>query len=57
MKVSLRDWEEYCDDEQSRALNFCPCCGGWGNHGYDDEERLYTCYTCCGTGKYFDEVA
>lgn len=53
MKVSNRDWEDYCEDEQDRALDRCPSCGGYGDHGYDDEYRLFVCYACCGTGKYY----
>lgn len=28
----------------------CPSCGGWGDHGLDDEGKVYTCYTCYGEG-------
>ena len=47
-------WEEYADDEQCRALNLCPSCGGQGHHGIEpDTGCYYICYRCYGTGNYF----
>lgn len=50
-------YEAYCSDQQYRELNICNSCGGYGDHGYDDEGRAYLCYACCGDGKYFDKSA
>lgn len=41
-----------------KALNRCPSCDGWGDHGVEEESGcLYVCYSCGGTGKYHCEVA
>jgi hypothetical protein len=30
----------------------CDSCGGWGDHGVEEETGcLYVCYACGGTGK------
>lgn len=28
----------------------CPSCDGFGDHGLDDEDRQFICYTCYGVG-------
>lgn len=34
------------------AMNLCPSCGGFGDHGYEEETgRELTCYACGGTGR------
>lgn len=46
-------YEEYCRDEQCLALDECPSCNGWGDHGFEEETgRMHYCYACCGTGRY-----
>lgn len=32
------------------ALLACPSCGGFGDHGLDDEGKPFVCYTCYGEG-------
>jgi hypothetical protein len=47
-------WEEWVMLTQAEAADTCMRCGGWGDHGFEEETgRLYTCYACCGTGKYY----
>jgi hypothetical protein len=50
-------WEAYARDEQCRVLDQCPDCDGHGDHGVDEDGRLYACYACCTTGKYFPATA
>lgn len=44
------------DAEQTEAYhrenNICPSCGGFGDHGCDEDGLLYVCYACSGTGLY-----
>ena len=44
-------------EEYYAAQNICPSCGGFGDHGLDEDGRLYVCYGCGGTGKYNEGVA
>lgn len=57
-------WQEYemwqrwlAREAYYEALNRCPRCDGFGDHGLDEDGCLYVCYGCGGTGKYFPEVA
>ena len=47
-----QSWQEWCAVLQAEVTNTCMSCGGWGNHGYDDEGREMVCHACYGTGKY-----
>ena len=50
---SLTSWLEWCFESQHEVLDKCTSCGGWGDHGLEEETGcLYTCYACYGTGKY-----
>jgi hypothetical protein len=47
-------WEEWVMLTQAEATDTCMRCGGWGDHGVEEETGcLYTCYACGETGKYF----
>lgn len=57
-------WNEYSEmlfvesvEEFYRFNNECPSCGGCGDHGTDEEGRMYVCYGCGGTGKYHSSAA
>jgi hypothetical protein len=51
-------WQEWLAREAHyEAINCCTHCGGFGDHGLDEDGCLYVCYGCGGTGKYFQEVA
>ena len=45
-------WSEWVLVTQTEATDTCTSCGGWGNHGYDDEGRELVCYACNGTGGF-----
>lgn len=46
-------YEAYCADQQYQILDICDSCHGYGDHGLDDEGKVYVCYACGGDGKYF----
>ena len=55
----MAEWREYAAwqahlarEAYLRALNECESCGGFGDHGVDEDGCLYVCYGCGGTGKY-----
>ena len=38
-------------EKQSERNEVCESCGGFGDHGYEEESGMpYTCYACYGTG-------
>jgi hypothetical protein len=46
---------EYAEYSQwlsvEEAPDYCESCGGFGDHGLDEEDKIYICYACGGTGK------
>jgi hypothetical protein len=49
-----QSWQEWVVLTQAEATDTCISCYGWGDHGVEEETGcLYTCYACCGTGKYY----
>jgi DnaJ-class molecular chaperone len=43
----------YC---KKNELEYCPSCGGFGNHGFEEESgNEYICYACGGTGVINEE--
>lgn len=58
-KSNIENWAEYADLLHIESVeayyahsNICPSCCGCGDHGDDEEGRLYVCFGCGGTGKY-----
>lgn len=43
--------------EYYAANNICQSCGGFGDHGTDEDGCLYVCYGCGGTGKFHGAAA
>ena len=38
-------------EKQSEHNEVCESCGGFGDHGIEEESGMpYTCYACCGVG-------
>lgn len=49
----LTSWMEWEVETQHEVLDKCTSCGGWGDHGFEEETGfLYTCHACFGTGQY-----
>jgi hypothetical protein len=46
---------EYAEYSQwlsvEKTPDYCESCGGFGDHGLDEEDKIYICYACGGTGK------
>ena len=44
---------EYCQWLAVEASpDYCESCGGWGDHGFEEEScNPYVCFACGGTGK------
>lgn len=51
-------YEEYAEMlKQEKEDMFCTSCDGFGDHGFDEEGKIYVCYGCGGTGKRdFDPI-
>ncbi len=56
MNTYAREYAEYSEWLScEKASPWCDNCGGWGDHGFEEDSGLpYICYSCGGTGKLVD---